>query len=129
MSIDEGVDPTPYLDISGAVSVMGTYTNTGVITYQSGNETMYTCTSSLVDDENLYIWHVFNLRGLDQVTWNYMYDMIYTKLLSDPSRVDGWRLKLDTNATDIVYHFVYRGNMVMYNNIFNDIPVSTPVTA
>ena len=129
MSIDEGVDPTPYLDISGAVSVMGTYTNTGVITYQSGNETMYTCTSSLVDDENLYIWHVFNLRGLDQVTWNYMYDMIYTKLLSDPSRVDGWRLKLDTNATDIVYHFVYRGNMVMYDNIFNDIPVSTPVTA
>jgi hypothetical protein len=108
---------------------MGTYTNTGVITYQSGNETMYTCTSSLVDDENVYIWHVFNLRGLDQVTWNYMYDMIYTKLLSDPSRVDGWRLKLDTNATDIVYHFVYRGNMVMYNNIFNDIPVSTPVTA
>ena len=129
MSIDEGVDPTPYLDISGAVSVMGTYTNTGVITYQSGNETMYTCTSSLVDDDNVYIWHVFNLRGLDQVTWNYMYDMIYTKLLSDPSRVDGWRLKLDTNATDIVYHFVYRGNMVMYNNIFNDIPVSTPVTA
>ena len=129
MSIDEGVDPTPYLDISGAVSVMGTYTNTGVITYQSGNETMYTCTSSLVDDDNVYIWHVFNLRGLDQVTWNYMYDMIYTKLLSDPSRVDGWRLKLDTNATDIVYHFVYRGNMVMYDNIFNDIPVSTPVTA
>jgi hypothetical protein len=124
MSIDEGVNPAPYLDISGAVSLMGTYTNKGVITYQSGNETMYTCKSSIVDDEGLYIWHVFNLRGLDQVTWNYMYDMIYTKLLSDPSRLDGWRLKLDTNATDIVYHFVYRGNMVMYNNIFNDIPVS-----
>ena len=124
MSIDEGVDPTPYLDISGAVSLNGTYTNTGVITYQSGNETMYACKSSLVGDDDVYIWHVFNLRGLDQVTWNYMYDMIYTKLLSDPSRKDGWRLKLDTNNTDIVYHFVYRGTMVMYDNIFNDIPVS-----
>lgn len=129
MSIDEGVNPAPYLDVSGAVSVMGTYTNTGVITYQSGNETMYACTSSVEGDENIYIWHVFNLRGLDQVTWNYMYDMICTKLLSDPSRMDGWRLKLDTNATDIVYHFVYRGTMVLYDKIFNDIPVSTQVPA
>ena len=129
MSIDEGVNPAPYLDVSGAVSVMGTYTNTGVITYQSGNETMYACTSSVEGDENMYIWHVFNLRGLDQVTWNYMYDMICTKLLSDPSRMDGWRLKLDTNATDIVYHFVYRGTMVLYDKIFNDIPVSTQVPA
>jgi hypothetical protein len=127
MSIDEGVNPAPYLDVSGAVSLNGVYTNSGVITYQNGNETMYACNSSLEGDEGVYIWHVFNLRGLDQVTWNYMYDMIYTKLLSDPARVDGWRLKLDTNSTDIVYHFVYRGTMVMYNNIFNDIPV--PVSA
>jgi hypothetical protein len=128
MSIDEGVDPTPYLDISGAVSTDGVYTNTGVISYESGNETMYNCVSNRPEGSEgseesvVYIWHVFNLRGLNQTTWDYMYEMIYTKLLSDPSRVVGWRLKLDTNSTDIVYHFVYRGSMVLYDKIFNDIP-------
>ena len=125
MSIDEGVDPTPYLDISGAVSTDGKYTNSGVISYESGNETMYKCTLNNPEGSEgteEYIWHVFNLRGLNQTTWNYMYDMIYTKLLSDPSRLVGWRLNLPTNSTDIVYHFVYRGPMILYDKIFNDIP-------
>jgi hypothetical protein len=121
-SIDEGVDPSPYTDISGAVSLNGAFKCNGTVFYQSGDETIYDAVSNDPLNTDIYKWHVFNNRNLDQSKWNYMYTMIYTKLLSDPARLDGWRLKLDTNSTDILYHFIYRGTTIMYNNIFNDIP-------
>jgi hypothetical protein len=121
---DEGVDPTPYLDISGAVSPGGQFTNTGTVFYASGNETMYNVISP---DNRNYKWHIFDFRNMDQTTWTYVYNSIYGKLRYDANMYAGWRLKLPTNSTDIVYHFVYYGDTIMYKNIFYNFPEPTTV--